>query len=46
MENIKLEEIKVDTNNSKMTTLIFSENKNKKEIVFKGEGSIKLVVKA
>lgn len=48
MDKIKLEEIKTTENNNelKTTTMIFSENANKKEIVFEGNGNIKLAVKA
>lgn len=49
MDNIELKEINTTIdNNSKLktTTITFSENENIKEIVFKGEGEIKLGVKA
>ena len=49
MDKIELKEINTTIdNNSKLksTTIVFSENEHKKEIVFKGEGEIKLGIKA
>ena len=49
MDNIELKEINTTIdNNSKLktTTIVFSENEHKKEIVFEGNGELKLAVKA
>lgn len=49
MDNIELKEINTTIdNNSKLktTTIVFSENEHKKEIVFEGNGELKLAMKA